>query len=734
MDKNQNKLQPSYSKLGAWSYSIGTSIGWGSLVVTSNAYLSKAGPLGSTIGLIIGMFVMLAMARNYGYMINTFPDAGGSYAYVRDAFGYDRAFLVSWFLILTYIAMLWANATSLPLFAHYFFGDMFKFGYLFTILNYDIYLGEALLSIMAIMLLGLLAMRHKKTVNRIMIALAIIFTLGISFCFLFAMLRTKTDFKPLFAMNDSHFMQIVRIACISPWAFIGFENICHFSEEYTFSRKKIYSVLSIAVITTTLLYIFIMFLSVSAYPQGYANWYEYITHLSELSGINGLPPFHAAYYFLGDTGMFVLVLSLFALILSSLIGNIKALSRIFYTLAKDDILPSKFAELNDRNIPQNAHGLVISLSILIPFIGRTAIGWIVDVTTIGAIIIYSFISAATIKMAKEQKNKREMASGIFGLCMMLLFGVFIVVTNLMGIGEMEIETYILFVIWSVAGFIYFRSVLHRDTKKRFGRSIVVWIAFLALILFVSMLWLMESSNNATAETISNIQNFYSSNLNGPTIDAFINSELSTLKNTNITHLTMIMSLFAISLIMMLSNITVITKKLHHSELELLNIVEFANTDQMTGVKNKNAFSEMEQNINAQLANGDQENFAVIVCDVNGLKYVNDTFGHKAGDEYIKSASKMICDNFKHSPVYRIGGDEFVVIAKDQDYNNRVELVEQFNELSKKHIATNEVVVSAGVSEFDPSKDKVMHDVFERADALMYKKKMELKSFGAKTRD
>ena len=155
---------------------------------------------------------------------------------------------------------------------------------------------------------------------------------------------------------------------------------------------------------------------------------------------------------------------------------------------------------------------------------------------------------------------------------------------------------------------------------------------------------------------------------------------------------------------------------------------------MTGVKNKNAFSEMEQNINAQLADGDQENFAVIVCDVNGLKYVNDTFGHKAGDEYIKSASKMICDNFKHSPVYRIGGDEFVVIAKDQDYNNRVELVEQFNELSKKHIATNEVVVSAGLAEYDPQKDKVMHDVFERADALMYKKKMELKSFGAKTRD
>ncbi len=65
---------------------------------------------------------MLLMCRNFFFMASHYPRAGGIYTYTKEVFGYDRAFLVFWFLSLAYFSMFWANATSLPLFARFLSG------------------------------------------------------------------------------------------------------------------------------------------------------------------------------------------------------------------------------------------------------------------------------------------------------------------------------------------------------------------------------------------------------------------------------------------------------------------------------------------------------------------------------------------------------------------------------------------------------------------------------------
>ena len=114
--------------------------------------------------------------------------------------------------------------------------------------------------------------------------------------------------------------------------------------------------------------------------------------------------------------------------------------------------------------------------------------------------------------------------------------------------------------------------------------------------------------------------------------------------------------------------------------------------------------------------------------------INDTLGHKAGDEYIQSASKMVCEIFAHSPVYRTGGDEFVAILRGRDYLIRKELVLALHDRSVEHIGTQEVVVSGGLSDYQPGTDTTFHDVFERADGLMYEEKKLLKEMGSITRE
>ena len=152
--EREEGLVPYLTPLGAWALSVGTAIGWGSFVFTTNLYLSEAGPVGSALGMLVGMVIMLFISRNYHYLINYYPSAGGVYGYVKKIFGYDRAFLSFWYVGLAYLAMLWANATSLPLFARNFLGDTFRFGYLYTVFDYEVYLGEVLLTMAAILFMG----------------------------------------------------------------------------------------------------------------------------------------------------------------------------------------------------------------------------------------------------------------------------------------------------------------------------------------------------------------------------------------------------------------------------------------------------------------------------------------------------------------------------------------------------------------------------------------------------
>ena len=170
-------------------------------------------------------------------------------------------------------------------------------------------------------------------------------------------------------------------------------------------------------------------------------------------------------------------------------------------------------------------------------------------------------------------------------------------------------------------------------------------------------------------------------------------------------------------------------KKENEQIQALNFAnELARRDQLTGTKNMTAYNELENSVQKNIDSGmDYMPFAIVVCDINGLKAVNDTKGHKAGDEYIRSASRLICNVFTHSPVFRIGGDEFAAFLGTNDYYDRDELIErikgQVRENQKKGTGP---VIAVGISSYDSTRDKKVSEVFERADKLMYEDKARLK--------
>lgn len=176
----------------------------------------------------------------------------------------------------------------------------------------------------------------------------------------------------------------------------------------------------------------------------------------------------------------------------------------------------------------------------------------------------------------------------------------------------------------------------------------------------------------------------------------------------------------------LSNIDSRVRRDQAQARALQQATELVSRDALTGVKSKRAFVEAEMQWDGYIEVDPDISFAVAVFDLNGLKKINDTLGHAAGDSYIRAGSAAICTAFHHSPVYRIGGDEFAAILSTSDYDNRAELIARFQAENAARAASGGVVVAAGLSEYYPGIDTRFQDVFDRADAEMYENKKALK--------
>ena len=148
-------------------------------------------------------------------------------------------------------------------------------------------------------------------------------------------------------------------------------------------------------------------------------------------------------------------------------------------------------------------------------------------------------------------------------------------------------------------------------------------------------------------------------------------------------------------------------------------------DALTSVKNKGAFADALDELQAQIdGNETKPHYAIGVFDCDNLKHINDQYGHEKGDVYLKTACQLICRVFDHSPVFRIGGDEFAVILQGTDYENRDELVYQFDKSSDEICASalnpwEQVRVTNGIVVYDPQVDQFVIDTVRRADKTMY---------------
>ncbi len=154
-------------------------------------------------------------------------------------------------------------------------------------------------------------------------------------------------------------------------------------------------------------------------------------------------------------------------------------------------------------------------------------------------------------------------------------------------------------------------------------------------------------------------------------------------------------------------------------------------DSLTGIRNVTAYKEQVEALETKMKNG-YSNFGVIALDTNGLKIINDQYGHEAGDGLLIGATRLICSVFKHSPVFRTGGDEFTVILEGLDYQNREQLLEQLAEDMQHAFFEYQgekfpIEIAKGMATCRPNVDTDYAQIYKRADDAMYIDKARMKA-------
>jgi signal transduction histidine kinase/CheY-like chemotaxis protein/HPt (histidine-containing phosphotransfer) domain-containing protein len=308
-------------------------------------------------------------------------------------------------------------------------------------------------------------------------------------------------------------LQTIGILGMMPWAFIGFEAISNSSAEFSFSPRQTFKVMLGAIITASLAYAMLALLPITAMPPECQSWPEYISKFRSLGGYDTLPTLGATSRLLGPAGIIIFFFLMLFATLTGIFGSVIALSRLLHGLAEEKVLPAWFAKLNSDGSPQNAIYAIVCVSLVVPFLGRTAISWPIDVSSIGVAIAYCLCSAAVFRLALAQRSKLSLVTGFAGCLFTILFFAVRLFPNYQTGNHLAAESYLLLALWSILGFVLYRHIF-KHARERFGHSTIVWLAVVVLIFCSSFLWSHLKMQDAIRIAGANITRFYEERCHG----------------------------------------------------------------------------------------------------------------------------------------------------------------------------------------------------------------------------
>lgn len=463
----EKKLKP----INVWAIAFGCIIGWGSFINPGKKFLPNSGVAGTAIAMVLGALVMIIIAFSYAYMIPKYPKAGGEFTFSKECFGKLPAFLCGWFLTAAYLTNVPMNSTAIGLIVDGIDGNanILQFGFHYQIAGFNVWMGEIIFAMAILILFGVLNILGVKKAGFVQTALAVVLVVcALSLC-IAGIVSAKSSgihMKPIWGFDKkaaiaagassadigsfAHigkrgiFSAILATFAIAPWAYVGFDTIPQAAEEFKFSYKKVMLIMVVAIVFGCFVYISNNTIAAAALE----NWPDRVIAGDWVLLI-------AAEELLGTFGKVLVGLGVMCAVLSGIMGFYLAASRLMYSMSRDGFLPKWFSVIDKKySTPKNAILFCVLISLSGPILGREALGWFVDMSSIGASIGYFFTCMSTLVTIRRDKDgtKSLKALATIGVCFSVLFMILqlVPIPGLSGV-HFGRESYIMLLVWIVLG-------------------------------------------------------------------------------------------------------------------------------------------------------------------------------------------------------------------------------------------------------------------------------------------
>ena len=456
MSEKRVKLQRVMRPVDVWGLALGAIIGWGCFVLPGTAFLPKAGPGGTAMGMLIGALLIIVIAVSYGYLIRKFPISGGEFIYAKEAFGKRNAFVCGWAMILAYWSLIPLNATALAMISRYLFPGIIQQGLLYEIAGWEVYAGEVILASSAIILMALLNIRGIKQAAWMQTAIALTLVGCILvITFLVFCISDWSNLAPGFPDGRRWWKGVFSIVAMAPWAFIGFDCIPQSAEEYNFSHRKSTFIMISAVLVAAILYIAVC--AVTA--VGVEPWQQL------LDSRNAWPTGYVVRNTMGLAGIIVLGVAMFCAVVSGMNAFYISTSRLMYAMAKEGSLPKWFEHLSPKyGTPTNAILFTMAMSLFAPWFGREILLWIVDMTSVGAAIVFAYTTGSAAVIGYRNGSRKYAVFGIVGCLFSLFFLSLLIIPGMPG--YLTFQSRVVLFVWILIGVAFYFTIRKSYVKGK----------------------------------------------------------------------------------------------------------------------------------------------------------------------------------------------------------------------------------------------------------------------------
>ena len=461
--------------MGAWDILViafGAMIGWG-WVINSGDWITTAGFAGSIIAMLIGGVMVFFVGLTYAELTSAMPQCGGEHVFSYRAMGPTGSFVCTWMIILGYVATSAFEATALPTVITYLFPE-FNQVYLYSIAGKDIYLTTILLGVGVAVLITFINIRGAKTAAILQTVLtAIIAIAGILLVVGSAVNGDGANITGQMweSGTGTTLGSVFKVACMTPFLFIGFDVIPQAAEEINVPYKKIGKIMLLSIFLAVAWYLLIIFAVCYIMPQS--------AIAQEMSSQNGLVSAKAIEIAFRSPLMGkVLIIGGLCGIITSWNSFLMGGSRALSSMGESLMIPKMFGKLGKHKTPEAAIILCGIACVVAPFFGRGVLVWLVDAASFGCVIAYMFVS---ISFCILRKKKPEMArpykvkAGRFVGVMAVLMAGFMTLLYIVPASfsaALVWQEWIVVGIWLALGaFFYFYS--KKKYGAEFGRDIFI---------------------------------------------------------------------------------------------------------------------------------------------------------------------------------------------------------------------------------------------------------------------